>query len=285
MTKRKLLCPIIGVVFFLISCSGSTSSSSTPDLPPDNENSEEAVAVEETLKIMAYNIHHANPPSKPGFIDLGAIVKVIQDEDPDIVALQEIDVNTGRSGPENQAHEIALALNMNYFFGRAIDYDGGQYGVAILSKFPLTEESINRLPTQPGTDGEPRILATAKITTPAGNIIRFGSTHLDAQNEATNRLLQIQEILNLAEDEELPFIIAGDFNAIPDSEVIAKLDSYFKRTCNACPFTSSAQNPVRAIDFIAYHHPSDKFSVVNHEVIDESYASDHLPIVAEIKIN
>ncbi|UJH90080.1 endonuclease/exonuclease/phosphatase family protein [Antarcticibacterium sp. 1MA-6-2] len=283
MIKTKISSLIVGYIFVLISCSGSSSSSSKPDLPPDNENTQEAV--EETLKIMAYNIHHANPPSNPDLIDLGAIVQVIRNEDPDIIALQEIDVNTGRSGPGNQAQEIALALNMNYFFGRAIDYDGGAYGVAILSKFPLTEEYINRLPTQAGTNGEPRILATAKITTSAGNVIRFGSTHLDAQGEATNRLLQIQKIIELAKDEELPFIIAGDFNAVPGSEVIGILDRHFKRTCNACPFTSSAQNPVRAIDFIAYHHPANKFTTINHGVIDESYASDHLPIVAELKIN
>src|SRR5690606_26409408 len=220
----------------------------------------------------------------PDEININAIVNVIKQEAPDLVALQEVDVNTGRSGPGNQAEIIAERLGMNYFFGKAIDYDGGEYGVAVLSKFPLTEGKINRLPTQAGTNGEPRILVTAKITTPEGNTIRFGSTHLDAQREDTNRLLQIQEVVKIGENEQLPFIIAGDFNAVPDSEVIRVLDSHFKRTCRLCGFTSSAQNPVRTIDYIAYKHPENKFEVKNHEVIKETFASDHFPIVSEINI-
>ena len=238
----------------------------------------------ETIRIMAYNIHHANPPSKPDFIDIEAVVDVIKKVDPDIVALQEVDVGTERSGSVNQAKKIAEQLKMNYFFAKAIDYDGGQYGVAILSKFPLTETKIYRLPTKASTNGEPRILATSYITLANGCKIKFGSTHLDAQQDGTNRLLQMDKITALAKDEEMPLIIAGDFNAIPGSDVVNKLDTYFKRTCESCPFTSSAQNPRRVIDFIALRHPFGSFQVVEHKVINETYASDHFPIVAEIKI-
>ena len=268
------------MAFLLISIGCSPSSDSdTPNIIEP-----EVIVVEETLRVMAYNIHHANPPSKPGIIDIDAIVSVIRNQDPDIVALQEVDVNTGRSGPVNQAEKIAQKLGMHFFFGEAINYDGGYYGVAILSKFPLTEEKINRLPTQSGTNGEPRVLVTAIITTPGGNQIRFGSTHLDAQSEATNRLLQIKKIGVLAEAEDLPFIIAGDFNAVPESEVISILDSYFKRTCRLCPFTISPNNPTRAIDFIAFRHSLKKFEVKSHKVVNETYASDHFPIVSIINI-
>lgn len=278
--NKKIISLIAGTAIFFASFSCS-SSSSNQDPQPDDPVAEEIV---DSIHVMAYNIHHANPPSKPDVIDVDAIVNVIKAESPDVVALQEVDVNTGRSGPGNQAEEIAKKLGMHFFFGKAINYDGGEYGVAILSKYPLSETQVHRLPTKAGTNGEPRILAMAKVTLPGGTEIRIGSTHLDAQSDSTNRLLQIEEINAIATEEKLPFIIAGDFNAVPESEVITILDSHFTRTCRLCPFTSSANNPVRTIDYIAYHHPSDKFKVEDHEVINNKYASDHLPIAAKISV-
>ena len=237
-----------------------------------------------SLRVMAYNIHHANPPSKPDFIDLEAIASTIRVHKPDLVALQEVDVNTERSGKFNQAAEIAKKLDMQYYFGKAIDHQGGEYGLAILSKLSLSETMVNRLPTQEGTNGEPRILLTAKIKLPDGTFIRFGSTHLDAQEAPINRQLQIAEIGKIAAAETLPFIIAGDFNATPESDVIAGLDKHFTRTCQSCAPTIPVIEPNKTIDFIAFKHPAGKFRVVSHQVIKEEYASDHLPVLAVIAV-
>jgi endonuclease/exonuclease/phosphatase family metal-dependent hydrolase len=238
----------------------------------------------QAIKVMTYNIHHANPSLRPGVIDVNEIARVIRSVDPDLVALQEVDVNTERSGPLNQAGEIASKLDMHFYFAKAIDYQGGEYGVAILSRFPLTETRIHRLPSQEGTGGEPRIMATAKVRLPNGVDIRFGSTHLDAQREPLNRQLQIREVANVSEKENLPFILAGDFNATPDSDVMKYLDKSFQSTCDKCPLTSSAQNPVRTIDHIVIRDPSGKIAVRNHRVPDEKKASDHLPVVAELQV-
>lgn len=236
-----------------------------------------------SLRVMAYNIHHCNPPSKPGLIDIDAIAKAIRDQNADLVALQEVDVNTGRSGKFNQAEEIAKKLGMSFFFAKAIDHDGGDYGVAILSKYPTIETKINRLPTQSGTKGEPRVLATVKVTLPDGRIIRFGSTHLDAQKEDTNRELQIEEINRISADEKLPFIIAGDFNAAPGSIVINALDRQFSRSCEPCDFTIPVINPKKTIDFIAFT-PKSKFRSKSTYVVPERYASDHLPVLAVLEL-
>ncbi len=274
--RRYLLVLIPCIALLAASCSSSMGGAKGVAA-----NSSERVS---TLKVMSYNIHHANPPSRKDYIDLDAIAAVIKAQNPDLLALQEVDVNTERSGAFNQAEELAKRLNMNYYFGKAIDYTGGEYGVAILSKFPLSETVVNRLPTKEGTRGEPRILATAKVTLPDGNSIRFGSTHLDAQREPVNRQLQIDKIAEIARSENLPFIIAGDFNATPDSEVIQVLDKHFTRSCMRCDPTIPVNNPSRTIDYIAFSHPANKFKVANQEVINETYASDHLPIVAEINI-
>lgn len=236
-----------------------------------------------TLKVMTYNIHHANPPAQPDKIDIQHIVDIIKKQNPDLIALQEIDVNTERTGPVNEAKEIARQLDMHYFFGKAINYEGGEYGVAILSKFPMSAQKINKLPTVEETHGEPRTLTVTEISLPSGKNILFGCTHLDAQHAATNRLIQIQKIVSLAKNWKEPAIIAGDFNDVPDSKVIQILDSYFQRTCSDCPFTIPADKPDKTIDFIAFH-PSESFSVSAHTVLNEPSASDHRPVVAEINI-
>jgi endonuclease/exonuclease/phosphatase family metal-dependent hydrolase len=204
--KNLFLTFITGTLLFLISCSNPSDSSNQTTA---EESTEEGFS--RNIRVMAYNIHHANPPSKPDFIDIDSIVGVIRAQDPDIVALQEVDVNIPRSGSIDQAEEIATKLDMNVFFGKAIDYEGGDYGVAILSKYPFSEEVVHRLPTKEGTNGESRVLATAKVKLPDGTDIRFGSTHLDAQRDSVNRELQINKIVEIASDEKLPFIIAGDF--------------------------------------------------------------------------
>lgn len=236
------------------------------------------------LRVLCYNIHHANPPSRAGVIDLEAIASVIKKEQPDLVALQEVDVFTERSGKAlHQAEKLAEMTGMKSYFAKAIDYNGGEYGVAILSKFPMASMKNIPLPTAAGTNGEPRTLATALITLPGGNKIIFACTHLDAQRQDTNRLLQINRITEVLKQEKLPVVIAGDFNSVPGTTVINILDSYFTRSCfTNCAFTIPQVNPARTIDFIAY--TPGAFTVIEHHVPVEEYASDHLPVTAVLSI-
>lgn len=239
----------------------------------------------DSVTILSYNIHHANPPSKPGLIDINAIADVIKQQKADLVALQEVDVHTGRSGITlDQANAIAKLTGMNAFFAKAIDYDGGEYGVAILSKFPMEDKTNIPLPTDDNTKGEHRTLATATIVLPGNKKIIFACTHLDAQHTDINRQLQIKKILGVLNQKKLPVIIAGDLNAEPASDVIQQLDNYFTRTCiKDCPFTIPETNPDKTIDYIAYK-PSQIFSVVSHSVVKEVYASDHRPVKAVLQI-
>lgn len=238
------------------------------------------------IKVLCYNIHHANPPSKAGVIDISAIANVIKQQQPDLVALQEVDAYTNRSGKTiNQAAEIAKQSGMPYyFFAKAIDHDGGEYGVAILSRYPLENMTNNPLPTEESTKGEHRTLATVTVVLPQQKKIIFACTHLDAQAKDTNRFLQITKIATLLEKQEYPLIIAGDFNAEPGSRVVNELDKYFTRSCiTNCGFTIPQINPNKIIDYIAFRH-SNMFTVTEHRVIDEKYASDHLPVLAVLKI-
>lgn len=252
---------------------------------PNSESSKSSEGKGSVVSILSYNIHHANPPSKAGVIDVNAIANVINKQNVDIVALQEVDVNTNRSGVSlNEAEEIAKLMGMTAFFAKAIDYAGGEYGIAILSKFPMENKKNTALPTDDATKGEHRTLATATIVLSGNKKFVFACTHLDAQHEDVNRQLQIKKILEVLKEENLPVVIAGDFNALPNSDVIKQLDSYFTRSCvSNCPFTIPETSPNRTIDYIAFA-PATKFTVVSHTVVDESYASDHRPVKAQLQI-
>lgn len=237
------------------------------------------------LTVMSYNIHHANPPSKPGEIDVNAIAAVINRIHPALVALQEVDAYTHRSGQNLQeAMDIGQLTGMKAYFGKAIDYDGGSYGVAVLSIFPVTEFIVHHLPTMQGTNGEPRVLAMAKVNLPDKGDCWFACTHLDAQKNDTNRIAQISEILSVFREDPLPVILAGDLNAVPGSPVIDSLDTYFTRTCpDSCTqYTIPNLHPNKVIDYIAVK-PAHAFRLLSHEVPDDPYASDHLPVLARFR--
>ena len=78
-------------------------------------------------------------------IDLERSAQVIAEVDPDVVTLQEVDVGCGRSGGINQAAWLGERLGMTPVFGAFMDYDGGHYGMAVLSRLPVLDHE-NILP-------------------------------------------------------------------------------------------------------------------------------------------
>lgn len=252
---------------------------------PSNDADPAHRAAPQPLRIMTYNIHHCNPPSRTdGFIDVPAIARVITDAKADLVALQEVDVDTERSGKgKNQAKQLAELTGMHYYFAKAIDHQGGDYGVAVLSKFPIVDSVHLTLPLPDGVKGEPRAVAAVKVTVPGGKELWFASTHLDLKEET--RLFQSNLIIERFGKLKEPFIIGGDFNAVPESKVIALLDGTFTRTClQNCAPTSPNINPRKTIDFIMYTQPGT-IKTKSNTVIREEYASDHLPVVAELVVD
>jgi endonuclease/exonuclease/phosphatase family metal-dependent hydrolase len=232
------------------------------------------------LRVMSYNIHHANPPSRPGLIDLDTIAGVINKLKPDLVALQEVDVNTGRSGGKDQAKILAEKTGMQVYFAKAIDHDGGDYGVAILSRLPISDFKTYALPRVQGSHAEPRVLAMVKVQVANNKSIFFACTHLDAERPDSNRIVQAKEIARILQGQDLPVILAGDINAEAGTAVVDILDRAFLRSCLIdCGFTIPVEKPSKTIDFIFYSRNSS-FSVKEHKVINERYASDHLPVFA-----
>lgn len=235
------------------------------------------------IKVLTYNIHHANPPSKIDLIDLPAIAKVIKESKADIVGLQELDVHTTRSGKElDEAAELGKLTGMNHYFVKAIDYAGGDYGIVILSRFPIIKSEHIVLPMKQGIGGEPRVLAAITIEPVKGKQIVFANTHLELKPE--NRILQARAIVEYLGNIQSPVIFCGDLNSEPGSDAIKIFDEHFTRSSILNGFTFPQVNPNREIDFIMYK-PINRFKILKHKIINEPYASDHLPLLVEFELN
>ncbi len=231
-----------------------------------------------TIRVMTYNIHHGNPPERPGVIDLPAIAAVIKQHTPDLVALQEIDKVTKRTGQVDQLKQLAELTGMFYFFSKGIDFDGGEYGVGILSRFPINRGTRYPLPSKAGLEAEARSLAVVHVTMPNGEGLNFASTHLDLNNE--HRMLQIKEINRVIGSKKADVILAGDLNLTSTTPAMKLLEQYFTRSCTEnCAPTIPQDNPTEEIDFILLKKGS-KMKVISHQVFPNIDASDHLPVMA-----
>lgn len=231
-------------------------------------------AENQTLRVLCWNLHHG--VGGDGKLDLPRIAKVIQDAKPDLVALQEVDKNCRRSGKVDQALELGKLTGMHASYGKAMDYDGGEYGQAILTKESPQLTKIHRLPGK----GEPRIAFEALIS--IKNIkLSFTSVHLDL--DAAQRITQSDTLIKaLAANPERPLILCGDFNDVPNSPSIQAFAEAFKSTPKKEPvLTCPADKPETEIDHVFLRGLEAAGPVV---VIPEAVASDHRPLLMEIKL-
>ncbi len=276
----------IGIVVLFTACGKSKSGDPEEPGKPVTE-TPTTIKSGQTVKVMTYNIHHGNPPAQSeGVIDLAAIAAVINSEDPDFVALQEVDKNTKRSGVNlNEAQELAARTKRSVFFSKSIDYDGGEYGVAVLSKYTIVDRIRYSLPLAAGATGELRSVAIISVAAEGGSgKFYFASTHLEV-SDANSRMTQVQELLRINSGIQSPFVLAGDFNAVPTNEAITTLQQSFTAGClSGCPLTSPATNPTRTIDYVFLNQQaSAAFTVLSYRTADEAVASDHRAVVAELK--
>ncbi len=232
--------------------------------------------------MLTYNIHHGNPPGHAEKIDLEAIAEVIRKSGATLVALQEVDVNTERSGKSlHQMKELAKLTGMDWHFFKSIDHQGGEYGNGILTSLPIVEKGGFSLPFQEGT--EPRGAAYVKVSLSDAKSQVFVSTHLDFTNDS-NTLMQAKRLNEYFLREKEPLIVAGDFNSEPNAEPIAYFKHYYELSCQGkCPATFPQDNPTKTIDYI-FFRKDNGLKVIDHNVIEETYASDHRPVIATFEI-
>ena len=244
----------------------------------------------QSLRVMTYNIYGARATSPANAADLDALAEVIRRQDPDFVTLNEVDVFTDRTGKDvHQACDLAEKLGMEWHFSKAIDRDGGEYGDAVLSKYPILETRSYRLPCAAEQPGEDRSLCVIRVQID-GKDLYVASTHLDHLSGDASRLVQATEIRRIRDTElEGDLILCGDLNAIPSSNVIATMTSFLTNTGPIDQYTFPSDDPSRKIDYIMYA-PIEHFGVQNCQVvsrgdqqIDGVDASDHRPVIADIR--
>ncbi len=257
----RRLFTLLGIGMLLFSCGISKSSRNSGD---------------SELRVMAYNIHHAQPMGED-YIDLDGIARVIEQSGADLIALQEVDVDTERSGKGNQAEMLAQKLGMDFFFAKSIDYGGGDYGVAVLSRFPIIHQQIIPLP-HVNQGAEQRVLGLVRVKLPTGKEVSFASIHLDHKGDARDRLSQLSEVIRVTKEMDGPVILAGDFNALPGSATMERVFNHFNPTCGDCGHTYPANSPSKTIDYIVYKDPANTLRVLENTVIEEPKASDHRPV-------
>ena len=238
--------------------------------------------------MLSYNIHHGE--GTDGRIDLERLAQVILDARPDVVALQEVDRNVERSGRVDQAAELARLTGLHMEFGQTIPLQGGQYGNAVMSRWPMRRVSNHPLPSPVG--GEARAVLAAEIAVPAGDgseIVTVLGTHFHHTQDPTNRVASAEALETLFPADSVPaqgvaMLLAGDLNATPESRPIGLLLKLWSMTSAARPApTSPAPAPRRKIDYVMYR-PRGRWRVIESRVVDEAVASDHRPMLAVLEL-
>jgi len=220
--------------------------------------------------ILTYNVR--NCKGLDNKTDYQRVADVIKRIDPDIVALQELDSATQRSNGIVVLNELAKLTNMYPVFGSSIAFQGGKYGIGILSKEkPRQWRSV----PLPGRE-EKRSLLIVELKD-----LVICCSHFSLNNE--DRLESAKIINETFANASKPVILAGDLNAPPESEVIRTLEEKWTMLNDPAIPTIPADNPRRCIDYIFFlKNQKENITLIETKVEQESVASDHLPVWVKI---
>ena len=236
------------------------------------------VAAQGTLRVVAYNIRHGAGMDLE--VDLPRIADALRALDADVVALQEVDRGTERTGGVDQAAVLAELLGMRGFHGPHREYQGGEYGNAILTRLPVVGVVTHPIPPAAGSD-----LAVHEVRVavgPRGATVSVVSVHLAGAPE--ERQAQADSLTAIFAEAEAPVVLAGDFNSRPGDRVLRTLAREWTiLPKDGPPETFPADVPDREIDFVMLR-PATVFEVLSHVVVPEAMAADHRPLLAVLRI-
>ena len=240
------------------------------------------------IRVLVYNIH-AGKDAK-GVDNLARVAEIVRDSRADVVLLQEVDKGTERSGKVDQVAELQRLTGYFGAFGKTLDYQGGDYGIAILSRWPITADTLIHLPVEPpqhrsGVSYEPRGALRVAVQRPGG-ALRVINTHIDASREDTYRLQEANTLLSLAgsiRDSSYTTLVGGDLNSEPESAVIALFQpagwrDAFRLCGKGTGLSYPADVPVKRIDYLMM---TGATRCTSAEVLNTE-ASDHRPVLFHV---
>ncbi len=244
------------------------------------------------VRVLVYNIHAGKDAA--GVENLERVAELVRSSGADLVLLQEVDRGTRRSGNVDQLSELERRTGFHGAFGRTLDYQGGEYGIAVLSRWPISGDTLHPLAVEPaqeraGGSYEPRGALSLMAAAPGG---RLGvvNTHLDASGDDRYRRQEVAGVLAAVERlrGETPWVVVGgDFNAEPDTRVIEHMRAAgWTDAWRACGdgdgdgdgYTFSMATPVKRIDYLFL---APGLTCASAEVV-ESTASDHRPLLVVV---
>ena len=248
------------------------------------------VQPDRTVRVLVYNIHAGKDAAGQG--NLEQVAALVKSTDADVVLLQEVDRGTGRSGKVDQVQVLIDRTEFEGAFGRTLDYDGGEYGIAALSKDGVSYQDTVALPVSPpqaraGGSHEPRGVLITIVRTRLGRWQAL-NTHLDASAGDEYRQQEADRIRDLLRERRiigLPIMVGGDFNATPDSAVVKKLLGFGLRDAwTECGqgdgFTFPADKPIKRIDYLFL---TGALTCSAAQVIDTAI-SDHRPLLVTVTL-
>ncbi|WP_242132472.1 endonuclease/exonuclease/phosphatase family protein [Aestuariivivens marinum] len=233
------------------------------------------------VRVLTFNIYHGETVNAEKQFDFDLLAKVINDEQPDLVALQEVDFKTNRVLGVDLVTELGLRAKMQAIFGKAMAFDGGEYGEGILSKYSFLSTKNHVLPAREGK--EPRAALEVNVVIKSGDTIKFVGTHLDHTKDETDRINQANTINKLFAKENVPMIMAGDLNARPESETMKILFSIWKPSLPDFQPTMPSDTPSVKIDYVLYK-PANAWRVLDTKIICNDKATDHCAVLSVLEL-
>lgn len=243
------------------------------------------------LRVLVLNMHAGADAA--GARNLDRVAALVGETAADVVLLQEVDSVTRRSGGVDQAAELARSTGFHARFGNALAYQGGGYGIATLSRFPVRSSRLIRLPVDPpqersGGSREPRGVLHVIVETPGGPL-HVLNTHLDPSGDDRWRRQEGDSVLAVARRlaaDGLPVLAGGDFNATPDSDAQRALRAGGLRDlwpgCGSGDgLTYPASGPTKRIDYLYAVGAGVECSAAR---VVRSDASDHLGVLFVLRV-
>jgi endonuclease/exonuclease/phosphatase family metal-dependent hydrolase len=182
----------------------------------------------------------------------------------------------------DQAAELARLTKMKSVFGPNIAFQGGNYGNAILSRFPIARHKNHHLPNV--DSGEQRGVLESVIKISKDQSVLFLATHFDHRRPDEERRASAKFINQMiGSRDKMPAILAGDLNDVPNSATLKEIGKSWVRTNPEIMPTVPVAKPLRQIDYILVR-PKERWKVIETQVLDEAVASDHRAIFAVIEL-
>ena len=225
------------------------------------------------LTVATLNVHGVSSDAR-----LRLLADALKAEGADVVGVQELDKNTGRSGGRDWTRELAAAAGYPYYaFTAATAFDGGQFGTAILSRYPIIAAKSFRLDVFHGK--EARALGYARILLPGGAADVF-NTHLCASKMSFKSVNIASLAYELAATGLSAYCVTGDFNCSP-----ARLNTYLPEIhyANMDQNTFGDGSYPKIIDNILY---TDGLVVTEMHLVDTAAAgaTDHSMVVTAFRL-